>query len=144
MRSQVQILSPRFLAASRPKIEQEIGESSEESRKTNARAPAVSFPPSTFFSRPSASLSTGLRIPRRPFKSPALSIATNLAEGNGRFTKPDRRNFVTIARGLAQECVPLLEIARRCGLINNTAAIALKKRLEIIAIMISGLDKRDE
>jgi len=43
----------------------------------------------------------------------ALSIATNLAEGNGRFTKPDRRNFFTIARGSAQECVPLLEIARR-------------------------------
>jgi four helix bundle protein len=47
----------------------------------------------------------------------ALSIATNLAEGNGRFTKPDRRNFFTIARGSAQECVPLLEIARRRGLI---------------------------
>ena len=46
----------------------------------------------------------------------ALSIATNLAEGNGRFTKPDRRNFFTIARGSAQECVPLLEIARRRGL----------------------------
>ena len=45
----------------------------------------------------------------------ALSIATNLAEGNGRFTKPDRRNFFTIARGSAQECVPLLEIARRRG-----------------------------
>lgn len=42
----------------------------------------------------------------------ALSIATNLAEGNGRFTKPDRRNFFTIARGSAQECVPLLELAR--------------------------------
>jgi len=37
----------------------------------------------------------------------ALSIATNLAEGNGRFTKPDRRNFFTIARGSMQECVPL-------------------------------------
>ena len=45
----------------------------------------------------------------------ALSIATNLAEGNGRFTKPDGRNFFTIARGSAQECVPLLEIARRRG-----------------------------
>lgn len=36
----------------------------------------------------------------------ALSVATNLAEGNGRCTKPDRRNFFTIARGSAQECVP--------------------------------------
>ncbi len=42
-----------------------------------------------------------------------VSIATNLAEGNGRFTKADRRNFFTIARGSVQECVPLLEISRR-------------------------------
>ena len=32
----------------------------------------------------------------------ALSIAANLAEGNGRFTKPDRRSFFTIARGSAR------------------------------------------
>jgi hypothetical protein len=37
----------------------------------------------------------------------ALSIATNLAEGNGRFTKPDRKNFFTIARGSVQECAPV-------------------------------------
>jgi four helix bundle protein len=77
----------------------------------------------------------------------ALSIATNLAEGNGRFTKPDRRNFFTIARGSAQECVPLLEIARRRGLVEDPAAVAIKERLEVIARMISGLinglDKRD-
>jgi len=76
----------------------------------------------------------------------ALSIATNLAEGNGRFTKPDRRNFFTIARGSAQECVPLLEIARRRGLIQESAALALRECLEVIAKMISGLinglDKR--
>ena len=52
----------------------------------------------------------------------ALSIATNLAEGNGRFTKPDRRNFFTIARGSAQECVPLLEIARRRGLDHRSSS----------------------
>ncbi len=71
----------------------------------------------------------------------ALSIAANLAEGNGRFTKPDRRNFFYIARGSAQECVPLLEIARRRGLIQELAATELKDRLEVIAKMISGLIK---
>jgi len=30
----------------------------------------------------------------------ALSIATNLAEGNGRFTRPDRRDFFTMIGGL--------------------------------------------
>jgi four helix bundle protein len=77
----------------------------------------------------------------------ALSIATNLAEGNGRFTKPDRRNFFTIARGSAQECVALLEIEGGAGSSMTTAALVLKERLENIATMISGpingLDKRD-
>ncbi len=76
----------------------------------------------------------------------ALSIATNLAEGNGRFTKPDRRNFFTIARGSAQECVPLIEVARRRGLLQESVASVLRERLETIAKMISGLinglDKR--
>ena len=43
----------------------------------------------------------------------ALSISTNIAEGNGRFTKADRRNFFGISRGSVQECVPLLELAQR-------------------------------
>ena len=69
----------------------------------------------------------------------ALSIATNLAEGNGRFTKPDRKNFFTIARGSAQECVPLLEITFRRGLLDEARHEALRKELETIAKMISGL-----
>jgi four helix bundle protein len=77
----------------------------------------------------------------------ALSIATNLAEGNGRFTKPDRKNFFTIARGSVQECVPLLEVACRRGLLNQSNHEALRQDLETIAKMISGLinglDKRD-
>jgi four helix bundle protein len=78
----------------------------------------------------------------------ALSIATNLAEGNGRFTKPDRKNFFTIARGSIQECIPLLEVASRRGLIDEPAHQTLRKELETMAKMISGLiagmDKRDE
>src|SRR5262245_51127577 len=69
----------------------------------------------------------------------ALSIATNLAEGNGRFTKPDRKNFFTIARGSLQECVPLLEVARRRGLLDEARHTALRDELEAIAKMISGL-----
>lgn len=69
----------------------------------------------------------------------ALSIATNLAEGNGRFTKPDRKNFFTIARGSVQECVPLLEVARRRGLIDDTKHVSFRRDLETIAKMISGL-----
>jgi four helix bundle protein len=69
----------------------------------------------------------------------ALSIATNIAEGNGRFTKPDRRNFFGIARGSVQECVPLLELARRRGLLKPEEHETLKLHLEEIAKMLSGL-----
>ena len=76
----------------------------------------------------------------------ALSIATNLAEGNGRFTKADRRNFFTIARGSVQECVPLLEVARRRNLLDEAKHQALRAELEVMAKMLSGLinglDKR--
>jgi len=49
----------------------------------------------------------------------ALSISANIAEGNGRFTKADRKNFFFISRGSVQECVPLLELARRRSLIDE-------------------------
>ena len=48
----------------------------------------------------------------------APSIATNLAEGNGRFTKPDRKNFFRIARGSAKSAFlcskfPASRVAKR-------------------------------
>jgi len=69
----------------------------------------------------------------------SLSIATNIAEGNGRFTKGDRRNFFIIARGSVQECVPLLEIAKRKQFISNDKLADLLNQLETISKMISGL-----
>ena len=76
----------------------------------------------------------------------ALSIAANIAEGNGRFTKPDRKHFFGIARGSVQECVPLLELAVRQGLLQADRHGQLKADLEEIARMLSGLiaglDKR--
>ena len=76
----------------------------------------------------------------------ALSIAANLAEGNGRFTKPDRKNFFGIARGSVHECVPLLELATRQGLLTVDQHQKLKADLEETARMLSGLiaglDKR--
>jgi len=77
----------------------------------------------------------------------ALSIAANIAEGNGRFTKADRKNFFGIARGSVQECVPLLELATRQKLLEPARHQQLKADLEEIARMLSGLinglDKRE-
>jgi len=69
----------------------------------------------------------------------ALSIALNLAEGNGKWTKADRKNFFIVARGSLHECVPILELLKRKKLLASDKCGELKKDLEIIAKMISGL-----
>ncbi len=68
-----------------------------------------------------------------------VSIATNLAEGNGRFTIPDRRNFFMIVRGSVQERVARAKIALRCKLIPLEAHRQLRSALEEISKMRSGL-----
>ncbi len=69
----------------------------------------------------------------------SLSIATNIAEGNGWFTKKDRRNFFIISRASVMECVPLLEIAKRKKVISVVDVSDLLNQLEVISRMISGL-----
>jgi four helix bundle protein len=69
----------------------------------------------------------------------ATSIASNIAEGNGRYHENDRNNFFYIARGSVHECVPLLELAYRKRLITTEAKKELSEKLEVIAKMISGL-----
>jgi len=69
----------------------------------------------------------------------ALSISTNIAEGNGRYHKADRTNFFRIARGSAFECVPILEISKRKKLITEEVSDSLKKEIENISKMLSGL-----
>jgi len=69
----------------------------------------------------------------------SLSISLNIAEGNGRWTAADRRNFFGIARGSVHECVPLIELCRRRGLITEKLCGDLKDELRVIAKMLSGL-----
>ncbi|MDD5584461.1 MAG: four helix bundle protein [Candidatus Omnitrophica bacterium] len=69
----------------------------------------------------------------------SLSISTNIAEGNGRYHKGDRINFFRIARGSAFECVPILEICKRKKLIADDRNEELKKEIEGICKMLSGL-----
>jgi len=69
----------------------------------------------------------------------SLSISTNIAEGNGRWYKKDRKQFFYIARGSLHECIPILEICNRNKLISDEKHNELKQELERIAKMLSGL-----
>ena len=71
----------------------------------------------------------------------ATSIALNIAEGNGRYHKNDRNNFFYIARGSVHECVLLIKLSCRKGLIPADEKAALFVCFESIAKMISGLIK---
>ncbi len=71
-----------------------------------------------------------------------LSIATNIAEGNGRYHKADRASFFRIARGSAFECVPILEVCFRKSLITRDRNAQLKNLLDEICKMLSGLVNR--
>jgi four helix bundle protein len=72
----------------------------------------------------------------------SLSISLNIAEGNGRWTQADRKNFFGIARGSVHECVPLIELCRRRGILQDEVCDALSEELETIAKMLSGLIQR--
>jgi len=68
----------------------------------------------------------------------SLSFSANIAEGNGRRHAKDRTHFFLIARGSALECVPLLELAKWKGLLEDAFHADLKSRLDEIGAMLSG------
>ncbi len=88
-----------------------------------------------------ASFPRGYYFLTEQFNRATVSIATSLAEGNGRFTKPDRKTFFTIACGSVQECVPLIEVSRRRGFVTDSISAELRDNLEEISRMLSGLIK---
>ena len=73
------------------------------------------------------------------FSRAALSIPLNIAEGNGRWHKGDKRNFFWIARGSVFECVPILEILRIKDLISDDERRVLRDQLEVLGKMLTRL-----
>jgi len=72
------------------------------------------------------------------FRRASLSIALNIAEGASR-TKPEFKRFITISRGSAHECIPILEIAEKQGIINKKRKEELREEIIIISKMLSKL-----
>ena len=71
----------------------------------------------------------------------STSIPLNIAEGNGKFTVPDRCRFFDIARGSALECAACLDVAVVKGVIPQDNVQQGKESLVKIVSMLIGLIK---
>jgi len=69
----------------------------------------------------------------------AVSIPSNLAEGYGRGTRRDYRQFVRIARGSAFEVETQILVAQRLGFLTDDAANVLVSQVREVLRMLNGL-----
>jgi four helix bundle protein len=69
------------------------------------------------------------------------SVAMNIAEGKGRFSRKEFVQFLYIARGSLYETMTLLEIFRRKDWISDEQYSLLAGKAKEIASMIMGLVK---
>ena len=72
-------------------------------------------------------------------KRACLSIPTNIAEGSGRFTKRDKKNFYVISRGSIYECVALIQIIKKVHNVSKSDYDGFLNQLEELSKMINGL-----
>ncbi len=76
---------------------------------------------------------------RDQLKRASKSIIINIAEGSGKFSKADKRNFYTISRGSTYECVSLLELIFDENQIDRERFNDFYQKLEILSKMLLGL-----
>ena len=71
----------------------------------------------------------------------SFSIMLNIAEGSGRYTARDKRNFYIIARGSVHECVAILDYLKDIGQLGSEAFVQYYSFLEEISRMLFGIIK---
>ena len=70
----------------------------------------------------------------------AVSVPSNIAEGNGRGSHTDYARFLAMARGSLYECMTQLEIAKRQGYITDYS-VASKLATDIRKMLNSMITK---
>lgn len=74
----------------------------------------------------------------------SLSIVLNIAEGSGKYTDKDRKNFLTIARGSVFECASIMQFLASESEIKNEDYILLSKDFDEISRMLYAMIKNLE
>ena len=76
---------------------------------------------------------------RDQLKRASISIVLNIAEGSGKFSKADKRNFYTTSRGSVYECISLLELILEEKQIAKEKFDNFYQKYEILSKMLLGL-----
>jgi four helix bundle protein len=72
------------------------------------------------------------------FRRAAMSVPLNIAEGAGRFHPREKKQFCWIARGSCFECVPIVDLCLRAGILDEDVRVNLRRELERVAKMLTG------
>ena len=97
------------------------------------------------FARKVVNISENIETDRKHFRlieqleSASTSIAMNIAEGKGRYSKKEYMQFLYVARGSLYETVTLLTIFQRNNWITEKTLDEIKSSGDEIGKMISGL-----
>lgn len=76
---------------------------------------------------------------RDQLRRAAVALAANIAEGHGRGSTKEFRQFLCQARGCLSEAETELEIAARIGYLSEDAAARLLAQAKEIGRMVNGL-----
>lgn len=79
------------------------------------------------------------RDTRSQLRRASMSICLNIAEGAGRFTKPDKRNFYIIARGSVFECAALFGLLMDEEVISEENHQSYYQEYDRISRMLFGM-----
>jgi four helix bundle protein len=69
----------------------------------------------------------------------SFSVPLNIAEGSGKFSKADRRNYFTTARASVFECVAIIDILVEEGKISKENASDLFNRADELSRMLNSM-----
>lgn len=71
----------------------------------------------------------------------SFSIMLNIAEGSGRYSKADKRNFYVISRGSTFECVAIFDYLKEIKAINETQFKSFYDDLDELSRMLFSMIK---
>jgi four helix bundle protein len=73
------------------------------------------------------------------WKEASMGTVLNLAESTARMTHPEKKHYLTLARGNINACVALMELAKEMGWLDGTSYDTFYARYEQMSKMMLGM-----